>query len=437
MAGQFASFAHSWDEQWTPFGPSPITDLVGGPSGRSAWMVHIPHAAKIVGHATHSGRSTGNTTHYTEVFACDLKLEAHFCRWIQDHFPAKVLHSIFQLHNALADKMIKLLICLCLCTAVTIASSPQLGIKFDKRDDGLPILTLPYATYRAASFNPDGDIYVFKNIRFAAPPVGDLRWAKPAPPTPEPGIQDGSYGPICVQAPLKGPQLTGPGADSPIGEALNQFLAGIPVPSLLKASEDCLFLDIYVPKKAIDNPSLKLPVISWFYGGAYIFRAKDQAEPILPFYDGTGLLQQSGSNVIFVASNYRMGAYGFLAGRTMEKTGLPNAGLHDQRAALQWIQDYIGLVGGDKSQVSAWGLSAGAGSILHQLVAFGGTQDPLFSRAVIQSPAFQFTFDRRGTLEETFQNFTKLAGCAGQGVACLRAASAETLDKANKELNTD
>lgn len=132
-----------------------------------------------------------------------------------------------------------------------------------------------------------------------------------------------------------------------------------------------------------------------------------------------------------------MGAYGFLAGTTMEKTGLPNAGLYDQRAALEWIQDYIGLVGGDKSQVSAWGLSAGAGSILHQLVAFGGTQDPLFSRAVLQSPAFQFTFDRKGSLEQTFQNFTALAGCAGQGVACLRAASAETLDRANTKLNEE
>ncbi|KAI4217815.1 MAG: hypothetical protein LQ349_009005 [Xanthoria aureola] len=339
--------------------------------------------------------------------------------------------------SALADTMIKLLISFGLWTTATLAASSPLGVKFDKRADGLPTLTLPYATYRAKSFDSNGDIYVFKNIRFAAPPVGNLRWAKPAPPTPEPGIQDGSYGPVCVQAPIKGPQLEGPGADSPVGEALNQFLAGIPVPSLQKASEDCLFLDIYVPKKAIEDPSLKLPVISWFYGGAYIFGAKDQAEPILPFYDGTGLLQASGSNTIFVASNYRMGAYGFLAGTTMEKTGLPNAGLYDQRAALQWIQDYIGLVGGDKSQVSAWGLSAGAGSILHQLVAFGGTQDPLFSRAVVQSPAFQFTFDRKGSLEQTFQNFTALAGCAGQGVACLRAASAETLDKANTKLNTE
>lgn len=120
----------------------------------------------------------------------------------------------------------------------------------------------------------------------------------------------------------------------------------------------------------------------------------------------------------------------------MEKEGLPNAGLYDQRAALQWIQDYIYLLGGDKTKVSAWGESAGAGSILHHLVAFGGTQDPLFSKAVLQSAAFQALFDRKGMLENTFQNFTALAGCAGQGVACLRAASTETLNKANTALNT-
>ncbi len=169
-------------------------------------------------------------------------------------------------------------------------------------------------------------IYTFKNIRFAAPPVGDLRWAKPAAPETETEVQDGSYGPICIQAPLKGPQLTGSGASSPIGEAANQFLAGIPVPYFDNASEgmsdfvsrtrqrntdecvDCLFLDVYVPAAAVENPSMKLPVISWFYGGAYIFGGKDSYGDILPLYDGTGLLQESGGNVIFVASNYRVGS---------------------------------------------------------------------------------------------------------------------------------
>lgn len=119
----------------------------------------------------------------------------------------------------------------------------------------------------------------------------------------------------------------------------------------------------------------------------------------------------------------------------MEQQGLPNTGFYDQRAALQWIQSYISLVGGDPAQVSAWGESAGAGSIMHQLVAFGGTQDPLFSKAVMQSPAFALMFDRKGSVEDTFRNFTELAGCSGQGVACLRAASAETLQNANTALN--
>ena len=167
-------------------------------------------------------------------------------------------------------------------------------------------------------------IYTFKNIRFAAAPVGDLRWAKPAPPETEAEIQDGSYGPICIQAPIRGLPVTGPGASSPVGEAVNQFLGGIPVPSFTNASEgmstlpsysrssgvdeivDCLFLDVYVPAAAVENPSLKLPVVSWFYGGAYFFGGKDQFGDVLPFYDGTGVLQESGGNIIFVSSNYRV-----------------------------------------------------------------------------------------------------------------------------------
>lgn len=118
--------------------------------------------------------------------------------------------------------------------------------------------------------------------------------------------------------------MTGPGASSPVWEAANQFLGGIPVPSFTNASEgmsklpscsrssdvdevtDCLFLDIYVPAAAVENPSSKLPVVSWFYGGAYFFGGKDQFGDVLPFYDGTGVLQESGGNIIFVSSNYRV-----------------------------------------------------------------------------------------------------------------------------------
>ena len=79
----------------------------------------------------------------------------------------------------------------------------------------------------------------------------------------------------------------------------------------------------------------------------------------------------------------------------MDQQGLPNTGFYGQRAVLQWVQNYISLVGGSPAQVSAWSESAGVGSIMLQLVTFGGTQDPLFSKAVMQSPALALMFVRK------------------------------------------
>lgn len=132
--------------------------------------------------------------------------------------------------------------------------------------------------------------------------------------------------------------------------------------------------------------------------------------------------------------NYRLGAYGFLAGTTMERDGLPNAGLWDQRAALQWVQDNINKFGGDRSRVAAIGEIAGAGSIIHHLVAKSGKLDPLFHRASVLSPAYQPMWDRAGTVEDTFKRFEKMAGCAGKGLKCLRSASPDALAAANKQL---
>jgi carboxylesterase type B len=190
-----------------------------------------------------------------------------------------------------------------------------------------------------------------------------------------------------------------------------------------------------VPGEAIRDTSLGLPVVVWIYGGAYVFGSKDALEGLgLPFYDGSGLIHESGNNIIFVTMNYRVGALGFLAGTTMEKEGLPNAGLWDQRAAFQWVQDYISLLGGDPKQVTAMGESAGAGSVLHHLVAEGGKLDPLFNKAILQSPAYGMIWDRAGTAEGVFQQFNSLAGCTTASVACLRSLSSETLINASTAL---
>ena len=130
----------------------------------------------------------------------------------------------------------------------------------------------------------------------------------------------------------------------------------------------------------------------------------------------------------------QLGAFGWLAGTSVEEEGVPNAGLHDQRAALQWVQDHIALVGGDPDNVSAWGESAGAGSIFLHLVANGGTLDPLFHRAIAMSPAVYPQMDRRGSIEDEFQEFATYVGCAGKGLSCLRALNASTLQEANINL---
>ncbi|KAK6539036.1 hypothetical protein TWF694_010583 [Orbilia ellipsospora] len=284
-----------------------------------------------------------------------------------------------------------------------------IGISFTP-DSDLPLLKLPYATYRAASYDVLNDFYKFKNIRFAAPPTGALRWQRPAAPLQEPGIQTGSVGYQCMQA-------------------TPDFLKLVyPVLTIEPQSEDCLFLDVYVPAAAIRGQVKNLPVMFWLYGGGYSLGSKN-----FFIYDGTPLMKSAQNNMIFVAPNYRMGAYGFLAGPTVQQQGVPNAGLWDQRAALQWVQDYIGLVGGDKNAVTAMGESAGAGSLTHHLVGYGGTMDPLFRRAILQSPAWLPQYDP-GQMETQYASFEARAGCTGKGLACLRAQPTDTIDNANRGL---
>lgn len=80
-------------------------------------------------------------------------------------------------------------------------------------------------------------------------------------------------------------------------------------------------------------------------------------------------MNASQAEVIYITGNYRLGAFGWLAGTTTGKQAVPNAGLYDQRLVFQWVQDFVHLVGGDKTQVPAWGESASASPILHHLIA--------------------------------------------------------------------
>ena len=247
-------------------------------------------------------------------------------------------------------------------------------------------------------------------MRFGETPTGSLRFAAPTTPTTSP-VVDPTGAITCHYVKLS---KTNGGK-----EGLGISFPGVPGagPGTPTKTEDCLFLDVYAPASIFSKgvPIKKVPVIVWFYGGAYVGGSKSGPDDNNPFYTGIGAIaaaQKFNQEVIFVAGNYRLGAFGWLAGHYMEQNGTPNAGLLDQRLILQWVQDNIDQVGGDKSKVSAWGESAGAGSILHHLVLSqeGNQLDPLFSKAILQSPAFEIQWDRSedGQLDKTYTTFAQM-----------------------------
>lgn len=102
-------------------------------------------------------------------------------------------------------------------------------------------------------------------------------------------------------------------------------------------------------------------------------------------FPGNALVYQSNGTMIYVSIQYRLGAYGFLAGAEVTENGDRNVGLLDQRAALIWTQRHIRKFGGDPSKVSIIGGSAGGGSVMNQMILYGGVASPPFRAAMAGS----------------------------------------------------
>ncbi|KAF7324449.1 Carboxylic ester hydrolase [Mycena venus] len=132
-------------------------------------------------------------------------------------------------------------------------------------------------------------------------------------------------------------------------------------------------------------------------------------------------------------------SFGFLAGNAVHQSGQLNAGLLDQRAALEWVQTYIGKFGGDPNRVTIWGQSAGAASISYHLIAEGGENKNLFIRAIGDSPPLIYLPHYTDPfVEELFTQFAGRAGCGNSGngsaiMACLRAAPTGTIATAGRD----
>lgn len=241
----------------------------------------------------------------------------------------------------------------------------------------------------------------FGAIPFAAPPIGDLRWRAPQQPPRWEGIREASaLGPMCLQANDKGPGFP------PQGE------------------ESCLFLNIWSPPACMRAGGF-CAVLLWIHGGGYNIGSGIN-------YDGASDAALAG-DVIYVTTNYRLGALGFLAapelaareagsfisgdqavGAAAVSTG--NYGLLDQRAAMRWVRDNIHAFGGDGSRLTIAGESAGAGSVTCHLCS--DASRALFSSAVMESGAFAYWVAH--PMSAALQQHDLLLHLTGCGsVACL------------------
>ncbi|MEV7414455.1 carboxylesterase family protein [Streptomyces sp. NPDC089919] len=199
-------------------------------------------------------------------------------------------------------------------------------------------------------------VAAFRGIPYAAPPVGDLLFAAPAPAAPWDGVREATaFGPTAPKAPYEEP-----------------FATLLPDPVV--PGDGCLNLNVWTPDPA---PGARLPVMVWIHGGALT-----RGSSAVPVYDGSAFARDG---VVLVSLNYRLGA----AGYGLFPDAVPNRGLLDQIAALEWVRENIERFGGDPDRVTVFGESAGAISIGALLAA--PPARGLFRQAVLQSGAPEAT----------------------------------------------
>ena len=264
-----------------------------------------------------------------------------------------------------------------------------------------PIVTAPAGALQGRT---EGTLHVFKGIPYALPPVGPARWKPPGVMPTWSGIRPAlEFGPACIQP--------------------TRRVSSIYESDISPSSEDCLTLNIWVPENAH-----RAPVFVWIHGGALVSGASKE-----PLYEGSKLAAQG---MVVVSINYRLGVLGYLALPELSAEsplGISgNYGLLDQIAALRWIQRNIGAFGGDASNVTIAGESAGALSVMY-LMASPETRG-LFSKAIAESAYMVSTPElkqRRFGAPAAEESGTLLAGALhAANAAALRAMESQALTDA-------
>ena len=204
----------------------------------------------------------------------------------------------------------------------------------------------------------NGVVRAFQGIPYAAPPVGDLRWKAPQPAKAWKGDLDATkYGHHCAQ-----------------NHVFDDMVFQESATPDDKGSEDCLTLNVYTPEKSKG----KLPVMFWIHGGGYSGGGSSE-----PRHNGDFMPTKG---VVLVTINYRLGVFGFLALpelATEQGGSSGNYGMMDMVAALQWVKKNIAEFGGDPSNVTIFGESAGSFAV-STLMAAPSAQG-LFAKAIGES----------------------------------------------------
>ena len=259
----------------------------------------------------------------------------------------------------------------------------------------------------------DCDIYL--GVPFAKPPVNELRFLAPVPMDDWEGIRScqhfahGSFQP-----------------DRKEGEFYTKEFFW-DEKYLVPYDEDCLYLNIWVPKQPSTKP---YPVALWIHGGAFLGGYGSEME-----FDGEAYAKRG---VILVTLQYRLGALGFLAHPWIKERqeSVGNNAILDQIAALTWVYKNIVSFGGDPENITVFGQSAGGMST--QVLVSSPLTKNMIKRAILQSSGgYQGGFNRDYSIEEAYQigeQFVQLTGA--KTFAELQALPLETIAKATEQLSS-
>ncbi|MDZ4760514.1 MAG: carboxylesterase family protein [Alphaproteobacteria bacterium] len=243
----------------------------------------------------------------------------------------------------------------------------------------------------------NGAVRTYKGIPYAAPPVGELRWKPPQPVNPWDGVKVATvFGPGCIPGTATGPSF----------------------------SENCLSLNVWTPARAAGE---KRPVLVWIHGGGFENGVSSSTSS-----SGDALALEG---VVVVSINYRLGVFGFFAHPELSAESVKqvsgNQGLLDMIAALGWVNRNIAAFGGDPTNVTIMGESAGGTAV--GLLMLTPASEGLFQKVVASSP-WGFLQPTRHLRRHVYgRPSAESAGAALGDLASLRARSSAEMQLAQRD----